>query len=126
MDARRGASCGGVSRDGAPAFSPERLVEIEGPTAGRPGSTLDRWLPRIDGARAVLVGDGAVLYAEAIRGHAWDVLTEVPLLAGTIGRIAIVRAARGETLDPAAVHPEYVRRPDAEVERERRALTDVS
>jgi hypothetical protein len=36
--------------------------------------------------------------------------------------MALARAARGETIDPAAVHPLYVRRPDAEVDRDRRAL----
>jgi hypothetical protein len=45
-------------------------------------------------------------------------------LAAAIGRIAVARHARGLAIDPAAVQPLYVRRPDAEVERERNNRRD--
>jgi tRNA threonylcarbamoyladenosine biosynthesis protein TsaB len=113
----------------APEFSPERLVAVEAPTAGGPESTLDRWDRLIGDAPAVYVGDGAALYREIVLGarrSRWAVVPDPPLLAGAIGRIALARAARGETIDPAAAQPLYVRRPDVELERERRALTDAS
>ena len=44
-----------------------------------------------------------------------------PLLAGAIGRIAVATARRGEVITPGAVRPWYVRRPDAELDRERKA-----
>ena len=50
---------------------------------------------------------------------AWKIVP-APLLAATIGRMAVARAQRGATIHPAAVHPVYVRRPDAEIEREKR------
>jgi hypothetical protein len=74
----------------------------------------------------LFVGDGAVLYAGAIADRApagWRASSQTPLLAGAIARMALARAARGDTIDPAAVHPLYVRRPDAEIEREKKALT---
>ena len=108
----------------AAAFSPERLVEVEEPVVGNPAMTLTRWGSRIRDASVTFVGDGAVLYADRISSCAsagWKVLPQVPLLAGAIGRMAAARAERGDTIDPAAVHPLYVRRPDAEVEREKKA-----
>jgi tRNA threonylcarbamoyladenosine biosynthesis protein TsaB len=113
----------------AAAFSPERVIEVDHATAAGPDATLDRWAARIGTERAMFVGDGAIQYAGTIDRRAvatWTVLVEVPLLAGTIGRMAVAAARRGATIDPAAIQPMYVRRPDVEMERERRALTDAS
>ena len=109
----------------APPFSPDRLLEVEGASVGEPHVTLARWGSTLRDASVVFVGDGAALYADTIanrRSMGWDVRLDQPPLAGVIGRMAVARAQRGETIDPAAVHPIYVRRPDAEVERERRAV----
>ena len=109
----------------APPFSPERLVEVEGPVVGDPAATLARWGSHLREASVTFVGDGAALYADAIAEHrsmGWEVLSETPVVAGAIGRMAVVRAQRGDAIHPAAVHPLYVRRPDAEVERERKTL----
>lgn len=124
MDARRHDVFAALYRVGdAPLFSPERLVEVEGPTVGDPVATLARWASHIRDAHVTFVGDGAALYASAIsdrRSTHWEVRSEPPLLAGAVGRMAIARAQRGHSIDPAAVRPLYVRRPDAEVEREKR------
>jgi hypothetical protein len=64
----------------------------------------------------LFIGDGAVLYQELIGSLA----VASPLLAGTIGLMAVDRTRAGETVDPAAIHPLYVRRPDAEIDRERK------
>jgi tRNA threonylcarbamoyladenosine biosynthesis protein TsaB len=125
MDARRRDVFTGLYRVlEAPVHSPGRLVEVEGPSVGHPDATLMRWSPQISDAPVTFVGDGAAIYADTIGRPgraAWTVVTPTPLLAGTIGRMAVVRAGRGDTIDPAAVHPLYVRRPDAEVDRDRRA-----
>ena len=100
----------------APAFAKARLVEVDPPAVGDPASTIERWSagPPID----LFIGDGAVLYKEMITGRA----VAAPLLAGAIGLIAVDRAQAGETVDPAGVQPLYVRRPDAEIERERKIV----
>jgi tRNA threonylcarbamoyladenosine biosynthesis protein TsaB len=121
MDARRHDVFAALYRaEEAPPFSPERLVCVEAATAGEPAATLARWRALVADAPVVFVGDGAVLYAEIVRQQA-PAASEVlaaPLIAGAIGRMAMTRARRGDTIDPAAVHPIYVRRPDAELARE--------
>ena len=102
----------------APAFTPERLVEVEGPTVGEPAAMLARWAALLAVEPIAFVGDGAVMYADEIARAAPSArLVRPPLLAGAIGRLAIARARREETIDPAGVHPLYVRRPDAEIAR---------
>ena len=100
------------------AFDPRRLVEVEPPTSDSPEETAGRWTTA--GRRpALFVGDGAVLYADVIRGAGLAAhLVEAPPLSGAIGRLALARAASGEAVDPAAVRPLYVRRPDAEIARD--------
>ena len=110
----------------AASFVPERLIPIAAPLVGHPSEILGRW--RAEGSvPSVCIGDGAARYAEMIASHApGSRIAGVPLLAGAIGRIATRRASRGETVPPAAVQPLYVRRPDAEVDRERRIGTTDS
>jgi tRNA threonylcarbamoyladenosine biosynthesis protein TsaB len=104
----------------APLFDPDRLVEVEAPTVGEPSKTLARWKDRLNGTTATFIGDGAVLFEDAIaRDAPASRIMPPPLLAGAVGRLAVRRARRGEAVDPAAVHPLYVRRPDAEIAREK-------
>ena len=115
----------------AELFDPSRLVELEPTGVGDPASTLGRWRDRLGpsteqgtGERVVFVGDGAVQYADLVRDRgegSWRVMAP-PLLAGAVGCMAAVRARRGEAIDPARVYPLYVRRPDAEIHRERKTV----
>jgi tRNA A37 threonylcarbamoyladenosine modification protein TsaB len=101
-----------------PMFTCDRLREVEGATVGEPSATLARW--RNEGlSPALVIGDGAVLYADIVR-RVLDAAQVVaaPPLAGAIGLLALERARRGEAIGPAAIHPLYVRRPDAELARE--------
>jgi hypothetical protein len=50
------------------------------------------------------------------------VVVDTPPLAGLIGRLASAAALDGSTVAPAGVQPLYVRRPDAEVARDRARL----
>jgi len=59
------------------------------------------------------------MYRAGIEGVGVGV-AEPPLLAGIIGRLAAARARRGETVDPVGIQPLYVRRPDAEIDRDKR------
>jgi tRNA threonylcarbamoyladenosine biosynthesis protein TsaB len=123
MDARRHDVFAALYRIGdGPRFSPEHLVEIEAATVGNPMTLLNRWGSHVGGAHVTFIGDGAMLYEGTITKYnpgAWKIVP-APLLAATIGRMAVARAQRGATIHPAAVHPVYVRRPDAEIEREKR------
>jgi tRNA threonylcarbamoyladenosine biosynthesis protein TsaB len=101
-------------------FDPRRLVEIEGPSVGGPAATLDRWGRVID-SETVFTGDGAELYGDVLRSRQPDArIIDTPPLAGAIGLIAMARSGVGRTVDPAELRPLYIRRPDAEVEREKR------
>ncbi|MQA31218.1 MAG: tRNA (adenosine(37)-N6)-threonylcarbamoyltransferase complex dimerization subunit type 1 TsaB [Luteitalea sp.] len=100
-------------RDTRP-YDVNRLEEIEPAAVGDPAATWLRWT---DLARpAAVAGDGAVLYSDVFGGAARVV--EPLALAPIIGWIAMARARCGETVDPAAVQPLYVRRPDAEIARD--------
>jgi tRNA threonylcarbamoyladenosine biosynthesis protein TsaB len=98
----------------APALALDRVQELEPPAVGDPASTWRRWAAAVQ--PAAIVGDGAVLHADVLPA---DVrVIQPPLLAPIIGAIAIGRARSGESLDPAAVQPLYVRRPDVEIVRD--------
>jgi len=120
-------------------FDPGRLIELEAAAVGGPERTLERWRDRLDpGQPVVFVGDGAVLYedlvcrslqlppsANARSGAVKKVARRVmppPMLAGAVGRMAVARARLGGAIGPGEVHPLYVRRPDAEIDRDRRSL----
>jgi tRNA threonylcarbamoyladenosine biosynthesis protein TsaB len=121
MDAHRSEVFAALYRvDSERLFTPGRLTTIEGPTVGNPTVIRDRWGDM--GSDPIwFVGDGATLYAPAIQsGAASDqYVLPTPLLGGAIGRLAVARARVGETIMPAAVQPLYVRRPDAEIARDR-------
>ena len=108
---------GAVSRsDRRRRSTPDRLIEIEGPTVGDPAATLARWARGSAARRRVFVGDGAVLYARHhSRGRAGGTRRRRRRsLAGAIGRMAVARARAGETHrpggGPAAVRPAARRR----------------
>jgi tRNA threonylcarbamoyladenosine biosynthesis protein TsaB len=121
MDARRHDVFSALYRLAAhPPFDPRRLVELDGPAVGDPVATLIRWGRIVDRA-AWFVGDGAARYGDVLRSRHPDArIIDAPLLAGTIGLMAVARSEAGGTLAPGDVRPLYVRRPDAEVEREKR------
>jgi tRNA threonylcarbamoyladenosine biosynthesis protein TsaB len=105
----------------AEPFTAQRLVELDGPTVSEPTATLDRW--KHHRMPVVFSGDGATMYRAMLEGLG-RVIDSRPL-AGAIGRMAIARAREGSDIDPGSIQPLYVRRPDAEIERERRAVEQV-
>ena len=118
IDAQRGDVFSALYRVAdAPVFTPERLVELEAPAVADPILTLAAWSSHHTQS-ATFVGDGAVRYEHAI--HAGDsrrsLAAPVPI-AGAIGCMAAVSAERGLATPPALVHALYVRRPDAELHR---------
>ena len=100
-------------------------VTLEPPIASDPARLLAAWRAHLDGHPAVFIGDAverdAALIAAAGAGQ-WLTRTPPPL-APALARLARVRAERGEAGLPHRLTPIYVRRPDVEVERERRGTT---
>lgn len=93
------------------------------PAAEAPAATLDRWERRLRWTEVRFVGDGAIAYESLIlsrAGPAVDIVRPMPPLAPVIARIAAVQAAQGRAMAPHAIRPVYVRRPDAELARDRR------
>ena len=99
------------------------LVERAAPRVGPPGDVLGAWRGPAGDGPVLFAGSGATAYREVIlaggHGIGAEVLGEVPPLAPAIAQMAIARAAAGGAVGPHAVVPIYVRRPDAELAREK-------
>ena len=109
------------------AFTPRRLKQVDAPAVGDPAATLLRWPRLIDREPIVFAGDGAMQYADLIRAERPDArIIEAPPLAGVIGLMAAVMAETGDTIEPAEIRPVYIRRSDAEVDRDRRTSKRIS
>jgi tRNA threonylcarbamoyladenosine biosynthesis protein TsaB len=123
MDAHRREVFAALYRvTAAPRFNPMRLAPVDPASVGDPESVLTRWQGMLPGATTVFAGDGAMLYADRIRSvHPDAAIVEPGALAGAIGRLAVGHSDNGAAVDPAAIRPVYVRRPDAEVARDKRA-----
>jgi tRNA threonylcarbamoyladenosine biosynthesis protein TsaB len=117
IDAQRGEVFSALYRTTvAPAFTRERLVEIEAPAVADPVSTLRAWA-QYDLRSGIFAGDGVARYASTIGGgESGPRIAPLALLAGAIGRMAA--ASSGLAASPSAIHPLYVRRPDAELHRD--------
>ena len=117
QDARRGDVFSALFRvaDASPD-SPGRLVAVDEAAVEPPAAVSARWRG-IGAWPDLLAGDGAVRYG--IEFAAGVSVAAHGLLAGAIGRLACA-AGTEAALVPAAVHPFYIRRPDAEVLREAR------
>jgi tRNA threonylcarbamoyladenosine biosynthesis protein TsaB len=118
IDAQRGEVFSALYRTtGAPLYSSERLITLEAPAVATPSFTLETW-SHYDLRSATFCGDGAVRYSSIVGiGDSGPRLAQPVLLAGAIGRMAGMSADRAAA-SPAAIHPLYVRRPDAELHRE--------
>lgn len=95
---------------------------IEPPTAATPQLLIDTWCAHLAGHHAIFIGDAVDRDAGLIRAKAdgnWQTRTPTPL-AAQIAVLGCRRALQGHAGLPHTLEPIYVRRPDAEIERERR------
>jgi tRNA threonylcarbamoyladenosine biosynthesis protein TsaB len=117
MDAARGEVFSAAYR--AHAGDPDQMMA---PLVATPDETLHA-LPFAMSDAVTFIGDGAVRYREAIdrARPRTRIIEPVPLLAPALARLGRRRAARGIAGPPHALQPLYVRRPDAELDRERQA-----
>jgi tRNA threonylcarbamoyladenosine biosynthesis protein TsaB len=98
---------------------------IEAPTASDPVSLLTAWSRHLAGLRAMFIGDAVPRDFSAITRAGkglWDARAPTPL-APQIAQLGRRAARDGDAGPPHKLEPIYVRRPDAEVERERRGRT---
>jgi tRNA threonylcarbamoyladenosine biosynthesis protein TsaB len=99
------------------------LEAVDGPSVGDPAAIAAHWSTLVEEEWFPVVGDGAVRYRHVLsavpRGPVE--IIEPPLLAPVLAVLAGRRAAAGERPLPHAIRPVYIRRPDAELARDRRA-----
>jgi len=117
-DARRGevfAQCFGTAG--------ETLESIEGPVVGDPAFLASRWAALAAGRRVTVIGSAAAATTElwtSLAG-AGIAFRDAPALASTMAGLGARAARCGLAGPPHALAPLYVRRPDAEVARDRAA-----
>jgi tRNA threonylcarbamoyladenosine biosynthesis protein TsaB len=96
---------------------------VQPPVAAHPALVLEWWRTCLAGRSATFIGDAvsrdAELIARAGNGR-WTIRTPNPL-APQIAYLGHELARQGRAGAPHALTPLYVRRPDAEVERDKRA-----
>ena len=95
---------------------------LESPAAANPKTLLDAWRSHLANRSAIFIGDAATRDAALITEvgtGAWQTQHPAPL-APQIALLGWRRAQQGHAGPPHALEPIYVRRPDAEIERERR------
>lgn len=115
MDAQRGEVFAALYRPGLSAT-------IFEPSSASPAGTLADWQEQTAAVTIRFIGDGAVRYRSVIAarfGDRAEIVEPTPLLAGPIALIAHERPE--QAVQPHALVPAYVRRPDAELARARQA-----
>lgn len=108
----------------ATLLAPDARTVLAVPSALSPAATLEAWRERLEpGSRVQFFGDGAVRYGDVIRerlgARAHVEVAPTTMLAGAAAWIA--RDAPERAVHPHALVPMYVRRPDVELTRDRRA-----
>ena len=95
--------------------------QVDGPLVDAPDVVARRWRDRVDTPILRIVGDGAVRYRDVVGevlGGGVCVI-DPPPMAPSIALFGWQRALAGEAGLPHAIRPLYVRRPDAELARDR-------
>lgn len=92
----------------------------DGPMAAIPEVLVDTWRSRLIARRVLVIGDGAArdqaLLASTLASDARTVI-DLPPLAGIMAEMASSLPWSEQSVAPHALHPVYVRRPDAELAR---------
>lgn len=126
VDAWRGDVYAALFEDGRQVGDPvvARPTDLLDRILAHPGSRIPEPGSRLLANDVTFIGDGAETYRELIvsrLGHAARIADPaVPLLAGVIGVLATIDYTKGHRPPPHAIRPLYVRRPDAELARDRR------
>jgi len=120
LDASRGEVFAAAYRR-APATADAWPLELmTPPTSASPDDTLAAWEGRMPAGTSIVAACREPAQV-ALAGAGYRPLAAPTQLAGTVGRIAWRMHALGLSVRPHALMPEYVRRPDVEIDRDRRA-----
>jgi tRNA threonylcarbamoyladenosine biosynthesis protein TsaB len=114
IDAQRGEVFGSL-------YEGEQV--IAGPSVASPEETLRRFAGLSQDGAVVFAGSGAELYADVISsvfGTRARIVRPTPSLAPFIAVLAEHRARAGASCAPEGLQPLYIRRPDAEIVRDRK------
>ncbi len=94
-------------------------VEVLPAASARPGDAADAIGAAFPGAAVIAIGDGVTKYRAVVDAAGWSSKEMAAPLAESAARLAA--SGRYPRTTPHAIRPIYVRRPDAEVAREKRA-----
>jgi tRNA threonylcarbamoyladenosine biosynthesis protein TsaB len=94
---------------------------LDGPAVAGPAEICARWRPFLQRGRVWFVGDGAIAHREILSASPGGItlIDPTPVMAPAVAALAAREAAANRLRGPEAVRPLYVRRPDAELARER-------
>lgn len=98
-----------------------------GPVAVPPVALLDIWADQFADHRVWVIGDGVAACRSLLDdrlGPGSRVVADPPLLAGVMAVMASAEPWRRRAAAPHVLRPVYVRRPDAELARDRRRLAE--
>lgn len=121
LDATRGEIYAAAFTRPASAYDVPLTPLVEA-TSLTPADTLAHWQDRVPAGLAIGIAGSASL-VEACRAGGARPVAAPALLAGIVGRLGAALHAQGLAGPPAALAPEYVRRPDVEIARDRRRDT---
>ena len=97
-------------------------VVVEAAVADSPARVLEQWRAHLQNQHALFIGDAVARDAatlDAAGGGRWERRTPTPL-APQIAALGAALAAQGKAGPPHALVPVYVRRSDAEIDRDNR------
>jgi tRNA threonylcarbamoyladenosine biosynthesis protein TsaB len=114
MDAQRGEVFAALYRNGG---------LVDGPSVEKPSDVLGRWAAANGSHPIAFVGEGVLVYTDLIRAAipAAVITTELPMLAPSVAILAEAQSRQQGSSPPDTIRPLYVRRPDAELARDRKA-----
>lgn len=96
------------------------MTVVDGPAVATPADTLSSWRGELGRGTIVGAGDGAAMYRDTLMAASVTVLPPDASIAPMVALMAAAASADGQTVAPHALRPVYVRRPDAELARDRR------
>jgi tRNA threonylcarbamoyladenosine biosynthesis protein TsaB len=124
MDAQRGEVFAAAYRVRIDADGAVSLTSLALPVAASADEIARRWRSEADLTGLVASGDGALRYRSVVAAHHGGLfsglLESAVAIAPAVALLAVRAFADGGSYLPHAIRPIYVRRPDAELARERR------